>query len=122
MRIRGEEPKLGALCRWVRDLDVISGVSTLAEGDGCCPATVDRRSGGKERLGVLDAILRTCGPVDGNMGAPSLLVSPTPAILVQETWCLRPSTAPLQVYASVIDKTILASAPDPGSLRHFPGT
>lgn len=27
MRIRGEEPKIGALCRWVRDLDVVSGLS-----------------------------------------------------------------------------------------------
>jgi hypothetical protein len=26
MRIRGEAPKLGALCRWVRDLDVVSGL------------------------------------------------------------------------------------------------
>ncbi|KAG7145935.1 hypothetical protein HYQ46_005281 [Verticillium longisporum] len=34
MRIRGEEPKLGALCRWVRDLDMISGLSTLPAGQG----------------------------------------------------------------------------------------
>ena len=28
MRIRREQPKIGALCRWVRDLDVVSGLST----------------------------------------------------------------------------------------------
>jgi len=112
MRIREEEPKLGALCRWVRDLDVISGVSTQAEE--VCHAAIDCRAGAKERLSVLDAVLRACGPVDSNSKAA---FKDTSAIIVQDTWDLRPSSASLEVHASVLDKTILASAPDPSSLR-----
>ncbi|KAK0615639.1 prolyl 4-hydroxylase [Bombardia bombarda] len=106
MRIRGEEPKLGALCRWVRDLDVISGLSTRPEGDG---VAVERSAKDKELITVLDAVLRVSGPIDGNVKAAS---HPSSPIVLQKIWDLRPSTTPEQVYAFVLNKTIFASAPD----------
>ncbi|KAK1466499.1 prolyl 4-hydroxylase [Colletotrichum cuscutae] len=110
MRIRGQEPKLGALCRWVRDLDVISGLSTLPEGEGN-GVTIQRTERDKQRLLVLDAVLRACGHSDSNPKAMPLLLSSTPGIALQDTWDLRPTTPSLQVYASVLDKTIFESAP-----------
>ncbi|GJC99243.1 prolyl 4-hydroxylase [Colletotrichum higginsianum] len=110
MRIRGQEPKLGALCRWVRDLDVISGLSTLPEGEGD-GIFIQRSERDKQRLLVLDAVLRACGHSDGNPKAVPLPLSSTPGIALQETWDLRSSTPSQQVYASVLDKTIFDSAP-----------
>ncbi|KAK4202364.1 hypothetical protein QBC40DRAFT_305200 [Triangularia verruculosa] len=106
MRIRHQEPKLGALCRWVRDLDVISGLSTVPGGDG---AAIKRSERDEQRLRVIDAILRVTGPVDTNPNA--LPIACNPGISLQEIWDLGPSTAPEQVYASVLDKTIFKSAP-----------
>ncbi|KAK0612159.1 hypothetical protein B0T14DRAFT_489500 [Immersiella caudata] len=103
MRIRGEEPKLGALCRWVRDLDVVSGVSTL-EGE-----VTQRSPRDKELISVLDGVLRVCGSIDTN---PEADFDPDSPICVQETWDLRSSSAPtLQTYASVLDKSIFLCAP-----------
>ncbi|KAK0649706.1 hypothetical protein B0T16DRAFT_457095 [Cercophora newfieldiana] len=104
MRIRGEEPKLGALCRWVRDLDVISGVSTV-EGE-----VTDRSARDRELISVLDGVLRVCGVIDTN---PDADFDPSSPIAVQEIWDLRTmSSAPtIQTYASVLDKTIFLSAP-----------
>ncbi|KAG0160791.1 hypothetical protein PDIDSM_8321 [Penicillium digitatum] len=112
MRIRGEEPKIGALCRWVRDLDVVSGLSTQSKGQ---VHDNPRRSVKEmEILGVLDAILRVSTPVDTNTNA----VDSTNPIAFQSTWDLRPSTTPLPVYASVLDKSILEEAPkSPSALR-----
>ncbi|KAK2008069.1 prolyl 4-hydroxylase [Colletotrichum eremochloae] len=110
MRIRGQEPKLGALCRWVRDLDVISGLSTVPEGEGD-GVVIQRSERDKQRLLTLDAVLRACGHSDSNPKAMPLPVSSTPGIALQETWDLRPSAPPQQVYASVLDKTIFKSAP-----------
>ncbi|TKW53020.1 hypothetical protein CTA1_6832 [Colletotrichum tanaceti] len=110
MRIRGQEPKLGALCRWVRDLDVISGLSTLPEGEGD-GIVIQRTERDKQRLLVLDAVLRACGHSDSNPKAVPLPLSSTPGIALQETWDLRSSTPSQQVYASVLDKTIFDSAP-----------
>lgn len=107
MRIRGEEPKLGALCRWVRDLDVVSGLSTLSASSR---AATERAGEEKERLLVVDAVLRTIGPVDANLDAVRQS-SHWPSINVQKIWDLRPSTTPHQVYDSVLDKTILRLAP-----------
>ena len=56
MRIRGEAPKLGALCRWVRDLDCVSGLSMQV--DGISHTTVPRTKKECELLRVLDAVLR----------------------------------------------------------------
>jgi hypothetical protein len=105
MRIRGESPKLGALCRWVRDLDVISGVSTLKD-----ETPTGRTARDKELISVLDCVLRICGVIDTN---PSADFDPSTPICVQETWDLRSlSSAPtLQTHASVLDGSIFLSAP-----------
>lgn len=104
MRIRGEQPKLGALCRWVRDLDIISGLSTKPSGDG--HITVKRSAEDLDRLAVVDAILRVVGPTDSNIRA---LPNHSDPIAVQEVWNLRSSTNREEVYASVLDKTLLQS-------------
>lgn len=57
MRLREQVPKLGALCRWVRDLDVVSGLAEQVDGGL-------RTTHEAELLTVLDSILRTTGPVD----------------------------------------------------------
>ncbi|KAK4184635.1 hypothetical protein QBC35DRAFT_46664 [Podospora australis] len=106
MKIREQEPKLGALCRWVRDLDVISGLSTIPGGDG---AAIKRSEQDEQRLRVIDAILRITCPVDTNPSA--LSISCNPGIALQEIWDLRPSTPSEQVYASVLDRTIFESVP-----------
>ncbi|KAF9890096.1 hypothetical protein FE257_006257 [Aspergillus nanangensis] len=109
MRIRGQQPKIGALCRWVRDLDVVSGLSTQ-------PGAVqkDRSATDIALLGVLDAVLRVSTPIDTNPNA----VDSTSPIAFQSIWDLRPATDPLPVYASVLDKSILAHAPkSPSALR-----
>jgi len=110
MRIRGEEPKLGALCRWVRDLDVISGVSTVED------TFTERSAKDQELISVLDGVLRVCGAIDTNTLAE---FDPDSPIAVQETWDLRSSAPTLQVYASVLDTTIFDAAPPklPESLR-----
>ncbi len=115
MRIRREEPKLEALCRWVRDLDVISGMSTRP--DGASQVAIERSAEDKERLSVLDAVLRSTGLVDTN--AEAFCHSSSPCIAVQTIWDLRPSASSLQVYESVRDKTIFAAVPSslPQSLR-----
>lgn len=97
MKIRGEEPKLGALCRWVRDLDFISGLSTQAKvaQDG-------------ELISVLDAVMRVTCPIDVNPDALPNLSSP---IAPQKIWDTGNGSTPLQTYASVLDKSIFDSAP-----------
>lgn len=112
MRIRREEPKLGSLCRWVRDLDVISGLSTRPDGD--TQVTTERTEEEKARLSVLDAVLRTTTLVDTNPNA-LCLPSSSPSIVVQDIWDLHDPTTPRhQVYDSVLDKSISQWAP--GSL------
>ncbi|KAF9239511.1 hypothetical protein LCP9604111_9053 [Penicillium roqueforti] len=112
MRIRGEQPKIGALCRWVRDLDVVSGLSTQHKSHD--HVSIQRSVKENEILGVLDAILRVSTPIDTNTNA----VDSTNPIAFQSIWDLRPSTTPLPVYASVLDKSILDEAPkSPSALR-----
>ncbi|KAL6862480.1 hypothetical protein ACO1O0_002713 [Amphichorda felina] len=102
MKIRGEEPKLGALCRWVRDLDFISGLSTQVQ----CASD-------EELISVVDAVLRVSCPIDNN---PNAVINTASPIAPQQIWDLGPSVpTPEQVYASVLDKTIFDSAPS--SLR-----
>lgn len=108
MKIRGEEPSIGALCRWVRDLDVTSGLSTRPEGSG--KVVVERGEREKHLLGVLDAVMRVTGQADTNTDANPCSVSSAP-IAFQTTWDLRPSTDPIQTYASVLDKSIFNLAP-----------
>jgi hypothetical protein len=101
MGIRGETPKLGALCRWVRDLDVVSG---LAGGEGMSkvgPQTERER----EMLVVLDAVLRVTGTVD--LYAP---VRPKDgdAIAVQGLWDLRDTQGSTEeVYEKVLDGSLV---------------
>ncbi len=102
MRIRGEKPKLGALCRWVRDLDVVSGLS--GRGVGVGQVGDERSPRDKELLVILDAILRVAGPVD--LGVEGCLSSAGP-IALQEVWDVRggmPSR--YEVCRSVADGTI----------------
>ncbi|KAH7367963.1 prolyl 4-hydroxylase [Plectosphaerella cucumerina] len=108
MRIRGEEPKLGSLCRWVRDLDVISGLSTVPESAD--RTEVERTEKAKLLITVMDAVLRTLGPADSN---PNAISHPTSPIVLQEIWNLRPSTPSEEVYASVLDKSIFDKVPAP---------
>jgi hypothetical protein len=106
MRIRGQEPKLGTLCRWVRDLDVISG---LSQPDGVSRETVQRTDKESELIIVLDAVLRACGQVDTD---PRAVAGPLSSpIAIQQVWDLTPSTPREQIYASVLDKSIFDSAP-----------
>ena len=112
MRIRGEQPKIGALCRWVRDLDVVSGLSTQPEAIDRVP--LGRSAKDMELLGVLDAILRVSTQIDRSKDA----VDSTSPIAFQSIWDLRSSQEPLAVYDSVLDKSILDLAPkSPDALR-----
>ncbi|KAL2211271.1 prolyl 4-hydroxylase [Sarocladium strictum] len=108
MKIREQEPKVGSLCRWVRDLDVISGLSTVPVTAKDNVIIVDRSPRAIELLKVIDGVLRVVGPVDENPNAVSIPSSP---MVLQEIWDRRPSTPPLQTYASVLDKSIFDSAP-----------
>ncbi|KAI3394830.1 hypothetical protein diail_2167 [Diaporthe ilicicola] len=113
MRIRQQAPKLGALCRWVRDLDVISGLAEQREG------RARRTAAQAETLKVLDAILRVTGPVDHSRPPPpegdNIAASPDdPAgpMVVRPAWDLRDaSRPPRMVYDSVTDGTLPTSIP-----------
>lgn len=109
MRLRREQPKLGALCRWVRDLDVVT------QPKGISLDHPERTAKDRELLSVLDAVLRVACPIDSNASSSSS----SSQIAPQVVWDLRPSTTPHQVYASVLDKSILASGSGslPSSLR-----
>jgi hypothetical protein len=99
MRIRGQAPKLGALCRWVRDLDVVSGLAEQLDEAGH-----KRSSREEELLVVLDAILRLTGPIDYTGGA----IIPGP-INPRREWDLRDTTARRTVYDTVLDGSIFNS-------------
>lgn len=83
MRIRGESPKLGALCRWVRDLDVVSGLSMKVDG---VSHALEWSTRDRERLRVLTMILRASGPLDTS--AEGLGPSSDPIRLLK-VWDLR---------------------------------
>lgn len=102
MRIRGKVPKLGALCRWVRDLDVVSGLAEQLDAAG-------RKRSQKEEglLVILDAILRLTGPTDYADGA----IMPGP-INPRQAWDLRGSAARKMVYNSVLDNSIFKYLPE----------
>lgn len=109
MRIRKETPTLGALCRWVRTLDVVSGLSIHIQVPS--QTVVGRNAHNDELIQVLDAILRVTGPTDTTSNGTTATSEP---IALQETWNLRPSSEPTrQLRRSIEDKTIFAScAPD----------
>jgi hypothetical protein len=82
MRIRGEKPKLGALCRWVRDLDVVSGLSSTADDKA---ATAHRSERDKELLRVMDSVLRVTGTIDHSRKATAPWRKGS-VIALQEIW------------------------------------
>jgi hypothetical protein len=102
MRISGKAPKLGALCRWVRDLDVVSGLAEQLEGG-------HRRTSKEEELFVvLDAILRLTGPIDYT----SEEAVPGGPIVPRSLWDLRgTSTRSKEIYASVRDGSVFSLLP-----------
>ncbi|KAL7930231.1 hypothetical protein V8C35DRAFT_313314 [Trichoderma chlorosporum] len=109
MRLRGEEPKLGALCRWVRDLDVVT------QPKGISIDNPQRSAKDDELLSVLDAVLRVSCPVDDNVSVTKPLPGSLSHIAFQATWDIRPPIKSQQVYESVLDKSIFASAPSSAS-------
>ena len=97
MRIRSTKPKLGALCRWVRDLDVVSGLSEQLDATG--PKRTLRE---EQLLVVLDAILRLTGPIDYTIDGSDASGPIDP----KNEWDLRGSTMRREVYDSVLDRSI----------------
>jgi len=114
MRIRKETPTLGALCRWVRTLDVVSGLSIHVQVPS--QTVVGRNAHNDELINVLDAILRVTGPTDTTSNGTSISSGP---IALQDTWNLRPSSEPTrQVRRSIEDETIFAQC-SPGLKDSF---
>jgi hypothetical protein len=109
MRIRKDTPTLGALCRWVRTLDVVSGLSIHVQV--LDQSVVGHNAQNEELIRVLDAILRVTGPTDTTSNGTAANSKP---IALQETWNLRPAMEPTrQVRRTVKDKTIFATcSPD----------
>lgn len=112
MRVRGQKPKLGALCRWVRDLDVISGLAEQ-RGEGAA-AGQQRTAAQREVLRVLDAVLRVVGPIDYSRGEDAEDASGDVPMVVREAWDLRgDGTQPRRrVYDSVLDGSLVATVSD----------
>ena len=102
MRIRNARPKLGALCRWVRDLDVVSGLAEQLDVTGSQRSQIE-----EQLLVVLDAILRLTGPIDYTVEGSSTLGPINP----RKPWDLRGSTTRREVYDSVLDRSIFMSQP-----------
>lgn len=103
MRIRGKTPKLGALCRWVRDLDVVSGLAEQLD-----PTGRKRSPREEELLVVLDAILRLTGPTDYTM-IEEVGAGP---IIPRKDWDLRETSSRRSVYDSVQDRSIFKDLPN----------
>lgn len=108
MKIRGQKPKLGALCRWVRDLDVISGLAEQRDGTG-----VERTAFQLDVLKVLDAVLRVVGPVDYNAGD----AEDSGPMIVREAWDLRDGRERRMVYDSVLDGDLVKRISDETTSR-----
>lgn len=101
MRVRGEAPKLGALCRWVRDLDVVSGLSGAKGVEGRGIRSAQEREG----LRVLDQVLRVTGPTDDKSPVPK----GDEMISVQEVWNMRDGNGgpSEEVYKKVLDGSLV---------------
>ncbi|KAH5473361.1 hypothetical protein HBI22_055480 [Parastagonospora nodorum] len=109
MRIRKDTPTLGALCRWVRTLDVVSGLSIHVQVPS--QTVVGHNAENEKLIQVLDAILRVTGPTDTTSNGTAVDSKP---ISLQEIWNLRGSSEPTrQVRRSIEDKSIFATcSPD----------
>lgn len=107
MRIRQDTPTLGALCRWVRTLDVVSGLSIHVQVPS--QSVVGRNAHNDELIRVLDAILRVTGPTDTTSNGTAVTSEP---IALQETWDLRGKSEPTrQLRRTIEDKSIFANCP-----------
>lgn len=105
MRIRKDTPTLGALCRWVRTLDVVSGLSIHVQVP--TQTVVGHNAENEKLIQVLDAILRVTGPTDTTSNGTAPDAKP---IALQEIWDLRGSSEPTrQVRRSIEDKSIFAT-------------
>lgn len=113
MRIRNEAPKLGALCRWVRDLDVTSGLSSdrvlLESGQLAMPPRTKEQL---ELLRVLDSVLRVTGTHD--LRPSALCLDATDPIALHDEWNLRNDTErpALNLHDRVTDGSIFSSCPE----------
>ncbi|KAL5116336.1 hypothetical protein ACEQ8H_005794 [Pleosporales sp. CAS-2024a] len=110
MRIRKETPTLGALCRWVRTLDVVSGLSIHVQVPS--QSIVGHQAQKVELITVLDAILRVTGPTDSTLNGTAADSKP---IALQEIWNVRGgASAPTrQLRRSIEDKSLFAKcSPD----------
>ncbi|KAI0404631.1 prolyl 4-hydroxylase [Xylaria palmicola] len=106
MRIRDQAPKLGALNRWVRDLDVVSGLSS---------ETPDIRTETQlELLRVMDMILRVTGPVDEVAKVPALLSGP---LCLQPAWDNGGKSPRSPIRQGVLDETIFEACPKDVKVR-----
>lgn len=108
MKIRGQKPKLGALCRWVRDLDVISGLAEQRDGTG-----IQRTAFQLDVLKVLDAVLRVVGPVDYSAGDSE----DNGPMIVREAWDLRDGRERRMVYDNVLDGSLIKTVSDETTSR-----
>jgi hypothetical protein len=104
MRIRRQTAKLGALCRWVRDLDVVSGLAQQL--DEQAPSRTARE---EELLVVLDGILRLIGPTDYTIEGGAMPKSGP--IIPRQHWNLRGDRTRTKVYDSVLDRSIISAIP-----------
>jgi len=104
MRIRRQTAKLGALCRWVRDLDVVSGLA--AQLDEHAPSRTAKE---EELLVVLDGILRLIGPTDYTVEENATPL--TGPLIPRQAWNLRGNKTRRNVYDTVLDRSILSSIP-----------
>ncbi|KAI1617220.1 hypothetical protein EDD36DRAFT_157805 [Exophiala viscosa] len=114
MRIRGQAPKLGALCRWTRDLDVVGGLQLDLDDDQINLEAADivkKSCPRKEPLvKVLDSILRVVGPVDCTI-EPDTPLDTNRLIISRRAWNLRDTTTSSeQTYASVLNSSIYETA------------
>ena len=103
MRIREKKPKLGSLCRWVRDLDVVSGLAE--QRDENAPSRTAKE---QELLVILDAILRATGPIDYT----TIEADEAGPIILRQVWDLTDAKASRRtVYSSVLDRSIFHCLP-----------
>ncbi|KPI44320.1 uncharacterized protein AB675_8814 [Cyphellophora attinorum] len=115
MRIRAQYPKLGAICRWVRDLDVVSGLSMKVDGISHAHEWTARD---RERLRVLTMILRVSGPIDTSTDGVGFTTDP---IRLLNVWDLR-NKMPNQpwVCSAKITEQFRVIETTPGSQRKPP--